>query len=81
MHSNIQTERPMFRVSFSRITGKDSDGNGTLSRPREIGAVWPRKNGKTGGLLVLDLIPVELTQRNGVLFLVPVEESTKAGAQ
>lgn len=81
MRTNTQCDRPMFRVSFSRITGKDGDGNDVLSRPREIGAVWPRKNGKAGGLLVLDLIPVELTQRQGVLFLVPVQDSGKAGGQ
>lgn len=73
-------ERPMFRVTFSRITGKDEDGRDILACPKEIGVVWPRKQGKTGGLIVLDLIPVELSQRQGVLFLVPVtdDKATKA---
>lgn len=67
-----KNERPMFRVTFSRITGKDADGKDILARPKEIGAVWARKHGKAGGLVSLDIIPVELTQRQGVLFLVPV---------
>lgn len=67
-------ELPMYRVTFSRITGQDDHGKDILSRPREIGAVWGRKQGKAGGIVTLDLIPVELTQRQGVLFLVPVSE-------
>lgn len=70
--STKQTNQPMFRVTFSRITGQDNDGADILSRPKEIGAVWPRKNGKTGGILALDHIPVELAQRQGVIFLVPI---------
>lgn len=69
-HDNL----PLFRVSFARITGQDRDGRDELSRPKEIGAVWPRKNGKQGGILQLDIIPIELTQRQGVIFLVPVED-------
>lgn len=66
--------QPMFRVTFARITGQDREGNDILGRPKEIGAVWPRRNGKQGGVLSLDLIPIELTQRQGVLFLVPITE-------
>jgi hypothetical protein len=66
-HDNL----PLYRVSFARITGQDPDGRDELSRPKEIGAVWPRKNGKQGGILQLDIIPIELTQRQGVIFLVP----------
>jgi hypothetical protein len=73
--------QPLFRVSFSRITGQDCDGQDVLARPKEIGAVWPRKNGKQGGIIALDLIPIELTQRQGVLFLVPVGEEEKGGSQ
>ena len=73
--------QPLFRVSFSRITGQDREGNDVLARPKEIGAVWPRKNGKQGGIIALDLIPIELTQRQGVLFLVPVGEEEKGGSQ
>lgn len=68
------TDRPTHRVTFSRITGQDDEGRDTLARPKEIGAVWPRKNGKSGGIIALDIIPIELTQRQGVIFLVPLEE-------
>lgn len=74
-------QRPMFRVTFARITGQDSDGSDILSRPKEIGAVWPRRNGKVGGILALDHIPVELSQRKGVIFLVPATRDEEGGAQ
>ena len=70
--SKSNTTRPLYRVSLSRITGTDEDGQDTLGKPREIGAVWPRKNGKSGGLVTLDIIPVELSTHQGVIFLVPV---------
>jgi len=72
MTTNTKSERPMFRVTFSRITGKDEQGRDILARPKEIGAVWARKGGKAGGIVALDIIPVELAQRQGVLFLVPL---------
>ena len=75
MSTNTNKERPMFRVTFSRITGKDDDGKDVLSRPKEIGAVWARKGNKVGGILSLDLIPTDLINRNGVLFLVPVDRA------
>lgn len=67
-----KSELPMYRLTFSRITGQDADGRDILARPKEIGAVWARKQGKAGGIVSLDIIPVELAQRQGVLFLVPV---------
>ena len=67
-------DKPLYRVTFARITGKDRQGNDVLARPKEIGAVWARRAGKKGGILALDLIPIELTQRQGVLFLVPVDQ-------
>ncbi|HQS14869.1 hypothetical protein [Reyranella sp.] len=70
-----KAELPMFRVTFSRITGQDAEGRDILARPKEIGAVWGRKQGKAGGIVSLDIIPVELAQRQGVLFLVPVNGS------
>jgi hypothetical protein len=79
-NTNETKDRPLYRVTFSRITGHDHDGRDVLSRPKEIGAVWPRKNGKTGGVLTLDLIPVELAQRQGVIFLVPLDGDDDAGA-
>ena len=72
MTTNTKSERPMFRVTFSRITARDDEGRDILARPKEIGAVWARKGGKAGGIVALDIIPVELAQRQGVLFLVPL---------
>ena len=51
MTTNPTPERPMFRVTFSRITGKDLEGNDVLSRPKEIGAVWARKGNNLNMLL------------------------------
>lgn len=79
MSNRNETSLPLYRVSFSRITGQDTHGRDELARPKEIGAVWPRKNGKQGGILQLDIIPIELTQRQGVIFLVPLED--KGGSQ
>ena len=74
MSTSNQNQLPLYRVTLSRITGQDAQGRDELARPKEIGAVWPRKNGKQGAILQLDIIPIELTQRQGVLFLVPVED-------
>ena len=73
MSNRNQNNLPLYRVSFARITGQDRQGRDELTRPKENGAVWPRKNGKAGGILQLDIIPIELTQRQGVIFLVPVD--------
>lgn len=62
--SNKQTHR----ISFARIIGTDENGTDKLGSAREIGAIWPRENGK-GGILRLDHIPVELTRHQGVLFV------------
>jgi len=79
--TNTKNERPMFRVTFSRIKGQDERGNDVLGSPREIGAIWARKNGKTGGILNLDIIPTELVNRQGVIFIVPVDAKDEGGAQ
>lgn len=71
--SNQKNDQPLFRVTFSRVTGKDDNGNDVLAYPKEIGAVWPRKNGKPGAIMSLDLIPMELANRQGVIFLTPPE--------
>jgi hypothetical protein len=70
-------DKPLYRVTFSRVTGKDDKGHDILARPKEIGAVWPRKGDKKGAILNLDLIPTDLVHRNGVLFLVPVDRDWK----
>jgi hypothetical protein len=79
MSNQPKNPRPLYRVTFARITGQDEHGQDVLGRPKEIGAVWPRKHGKSGAILSLDLIPIELTQRQGVIFLVPAER--QGGAQ
>lgn len=81
MQAKPKPERPLFRVTFSRITGQDEAGQDVLSRPKEIGAVWARKNGKPGGIVSLDLIPVELAQRQGVIFLMPLSDHDTGGSQ
>lgn len=79
MNTKNKPARPLYRVTFARTVGRDDDGRDILSRPKEIGAVWPRKNGKQGGILALDIIPVELAQRKGVLFLLPVDAQPQQG--
>ena len=69
----MSNNKPTHRVSFSRIIGINEDGSDKLGSAREIGAIWPRKGDKKGGILQLDHIPVELTQHQGVLFVLPVE--------
>lgn len=64
----MNTKKPTHRIAFSRIIGTDEAGNDKLGSAREIGAIWPRENGK-GGILRLDHIPVELTRHAGVLFV------------
>jgi len=81
MNNSQRSNRPLFRVSFARITGQDDQGQDILARPKEIGAVWPRKGDKSGGILQLDIIPIELTQRQGVIFLVPADGEAKEGAR
>ena len=79
--TNRNQNFPLYRVSFSRITGQDDQGRDELARPKEIGAVWPRKGDKTGGILQLDIIPIELTQRQGVIFLAPVDSENQGGVR
>jgi hypothetical protein len=66
--------RPLFRVSFARKTGIDEKGNDILGAAREVGSVWPRRDGN-GGILRLDHIPIELTQHQGVIFLFPADNA------
>lgn len=77
MRTNQKSELPLYRVTFSRIIGQDTGGKDILSRPKEIGAAWARKQGKAGAIIALDLIPIELTQRKGVLFLMPVTDQAE----
>lgn len=71
MTNSQPKSKPLYRVSFSAFTGKDDKGNDRLGSAREIGSVWPRKDGKSP-IIRLDFIPIELTHHQGVLFLSPV---------
>ena len=79
--TNTKHDKPLFRVSFSRITGKNENGQDILARPKEIGAAWARKGDKQGAIISLDIIPTDLVNRNGVLFLVPVGGDQNGSAQ
>ena len=72
------TELPLYRVTFSRFTGKDDQGNEILARAKEIGAAWSRKGDKQGAVISLDIIPTDLVSRQGVMFLVPVSPRDEA---
>lgn len=72
MTNENTNQKPLYRVSFSRITGKDDQGNDVLGRPKEIGAAWSRKGDKQGAIIQLDIVPTDLMNHNGVMFLVPV---------
>lgn len=80
MSNPTPKSKPTHRVSFARITGQDENGGDKLGPAREIGSVWPRQNGK-GSIIRLDLIPIEMTQHQGVLFLSPVSLSETATAE
>lgn len=71
---------PIYRASFSRISEIDDAGRDVLARPIEIGAVWPRKGDKKGAILSFDIIPTDLINRNGVIFLTPVEAKERGYA-
>lgn len=75
-----KSDLTMYRLTFSRITGHDAEGRDIRARPKEIGAVWAREAGKAGGIVSFDFIPVELTQRQGVMFLVPVGSPGEASS-
>ena len=64
----MTTNKPTHRVSFARFIGVDEQGEKKLGSAREIGAIWPRENGK-GGILRLDHMPVELTRHEGIVFI------------
>lgn len=71
MRKKQTTNRPTQRISFARIVGQDENGADIVGSAREIGSVWPRKNG--GGIVRLDHIPVEMTRHEGVLFINDVQ--------
>lgn len=78
MATKTKTERPLFRVTFSSVR-TDRGGNEIVGKPREIGAAWPRRNGKQGAIVSLDLVPVDFAK--GVIFLLPVDAGNDRGAR
>lgn len=68
------SNKPTHRVSFARIIETDDKGADKLGSAREIGAIWPRENGK-GAILRFDHMPIELARHQGVLFINEVSES------
>jgi len=60
--------QPTHRVNFARIIGQDDEGKDQLAYGKEIGTIWPCQNGN-GSVLKLDIIPIELTRREGVIFI------------
>lgn len=72
----MSTKKPLYRVTFCPMEGKDENGKDKLSkRSVEIGAVWPTASGKSN-ILRLKIVPENIS--NGMIFLNPIEQ--KAGA-
>ena len=79
MTNSNTPQKPLYRVSFSRIKGKDNQGNDILGKPKEISTVWPIKSAdKQGAILDFDIISAELGNRQGMIFLVPVAEKSNS---
>jgi hypothetical protein len=73
----IAKTRPTHRISFCTRLGLDAEGVERLGPPREVGAVWPRRNGKQGGVIRFDHTPRE----SGVYFIVPLADDMAEAAQ
>ncbi len=65
--------KPLYRVSFARIIGTDEHGDDMLGSAREIGAIWERRDPAKGGIQKFDHFPLELSKREGVVFITPVK--------
>ena len=62
-------QKPTHRLRFAPIIGTDETGKDQLGRSIEVGAVWPRRDGK-GAIQKFDIVPQDFSK--GVLFLDPV---------
>lgn len=56
--SNAKTY-PTHRISFAEKTS-DEAGNEKVGKPVEVAVVWPRKDGKQGGILEWNIKPEKL---------------------
>ena len=63
--------QPTHRISFSEKQSDDR-GNERLGAPTEVATVWPRKNGKQGGIIQWHISPEKLGN-NGVYFMLDNE--------
>lgn len=74
MSDNEQKTYPTHRISFSEKL-VDGQGNDKLGQPVEVAAVWPRKNGKHGGIIEWKIAPEKL--QGGVFFMLENERQQK----
>jgi len=73
-HTNTPSaNRPAFRLCFAAQLGTQRDGRAELSYPVEIGACFHRKDPSKGLVARFHFVPEQM--RNGVLFLMPVNEA------
>ncbi len=70
MSESEQKTYPTHRISFSEKQ-VDDRGQEKLGQPVEVAAVWPRKNGKHGGIIEWKIAPERL--QGGVFFMLENE--------
>lgn len=75
---NEPKNKPLYRLSFARRIGADDKSGEQIGSAREIGSIWPRRDGK-GMILRFDHIPIELTQHQGVCFVYPTDAAEADG--
>jgi hypothetical protein len=63
---------PSHRITFSEKK-LDANGNTKLGQPVEVGVIWPRKEGKQGGIIDWHVSPKKLG--DGVYFQLDNERS------
>lgn len=68
---------PTHRISFSEKI-IDQDGKDKVGKPVEVAAVWPRKDGKQGGIIQWNISPEKLG--DGVYFHLENERQQNRGA-
>jgi len=67
--SRSEENVPTHRISFAeqQMDTVDTEGRGRLGSPVNVATVWPRKNGKEGGLLEWHISPQSL--KEGAFFM------------
>ncbi len=69
---------PTHRISFSQ-TSLDARGREKLGSPVEVATVWPRKNGKQGGIIQWHINPQNLG--DGAYFMLDNQRQKAQGAE